>query len=279
MGFDKISFTLIFFDCLLLTAFHFSAKANDKLREGLRIKADYSSYSYDFKSEDGPNNWGNLNPQWKNCKTGEKQSPIAISHRHVSLSVLHGDLKIKYKPAKAVIKKGSHLVEVEWKGDAGGIVINGIKYKLVQCHWHTPSEHTVNRFRGAAELHVVHKNDAGDAAVIAILYAIGPPDPFLGLVLPHLASNASAPDLGVLNPFWINLRDRLYYRYIGSFTTPPCSENVTWTVFKFVRTISRQQIYALRTSVKDGKLGTARPIQAMNGRTVYYIFDEPRPSI
>lgn len=34
--------------------------------------------------------------------------------------------------------------QVEWDGDAGGIEVNGSTYKLVQCHWHTPSEHTID---------------------------------------------------------------------------------------------------------------------------------------
>lgn len=34
-----------------------------------------------------------------------------------------------------------------WKGDAGKIVINNTAYKLLQCHWHTPSEHTLNDTR------------------------------------------------------------------------------------------------------------------------------------
>jgi len=34
--------------------------------------------------------------------------------------------------------------QLQWKGDAGKLNINGTYYKLIQCHWHTPSEHTLN---------------------------------------------------------------------------------------------------------------------------------------
>ena len=37
--------------------------------------------------------------------------------------------------------------QVMWKGDAGKININGTDYKLIQCHWHSPSEHTFNGSR------------------------------------------------------------------------------------------------------------------------------------
>lgn len=86
-----------------------------------------------------------------------------------------GTLKRKYKPAPALIKNRGHDIEVYrshlilklsdifhvinyfvrskqltdfyqvvWQGDAGGAILNGTKYNLLQCHWHTPSEHTLN---------------------------------------------------------------------------------------------------------------------------------------
>jgi len=34
--------------------------------------------------------------------------------------------------------------QMQWNGNAGQLNINGTYYKLIQCHWHTPSEHTLN---------------------------------------------------------------------------------------------------------------------------------------
>ncbi|KAK4412916.1 Alpha carbonic anhydrase 4 [Sesamum alatum] len=120
------------------------------------------------------------------------------------------------------------------------------------------------------ELHIVHVNSRGDIAVVGILYELGPADPFLAQFLPFLASATEEGfPLGNVDPSSIKIPYREYYRYNGSLTTPPCSENVTWTIFKRVKTVSIEQVRALRDSIDDGDTGNARPIQPLNGRTIY----------
>ncbi|KAG8372014.1 hypothetical protein BUALT_Bualt12G0022600 [Buddleja alternifolia] len=264
MALKNNNFTLILFDCLLLASLLFTVNANEPEVE------DESSFSYVVGAPDGPQNWGNLNPNWTLCGTGTMQSPINIFTLRVVAWPSLGELNKTYKPAPALIKNRGHDIEVEWTGDAGGIIINGTEYKLEQCHWHIPAEHTVNGLRSNMELHIVHSNAQGDIAVVAILYRLGNPDPFLASISPFLQSaTLEGTDIGVVNPSNITFPGRDYYRYIGSLTTPPCSENVTWTVFKMVGTVSLGQIRALRDAVHDGSTGNARPIQPLNGRTVY----------
>ena len=33
-----------------------------------------------------------------------------------------------------------------------------------------------------------------------------------------------------------------FFRYHGSMTTPPCTENVEWTVFEMTQTLSQEQV-------------------------------------
>ncbi|GER25836.1 carbonic anhydrase family protein [Striga asiatica] len=249
MSFNNYSFPHILFGCLLLSSLLYTVNSN-----ALEVE-DESPISYDLGAENGPQNWGNLGPNWTLCATGQSQSPINIVDYTVLNRPTFGDLK------------------VEWTGDAGGIFIKRSEFKLLQCHWHIPSEHTLNGVRFNMEQHIVHNNSEGDIAVIGILYKIGWPDYFLSRITPYLKSiNGEGTNIGTVDPRNINFAAKPeYYRYNGSLTTPPCSENITWTIFKMVRTASAQQIRALREAVNDGNTGNARTIQALNGRPIYLL--------
>ena len=57
---------------------------------------------------------------------------------------------------------------------------------------------------------------------------------------------------------------RNYYTYMGSLTTPPCSEGVLWLVLKTPVQVSREQVGVF------GRLYAmnARPVQPANGRLI-----------
>ncbi|WCJ33420.1 alpha carbonic anhydrase 4 [Euphorbia peplus] len=231
---------------------------------------DETQFSYVEGSGKGPKRWGKINPHWQVCDNGDMQSPVDLLDKRVQNVAILGKLHRDYKPAPASLKNRGHDVEVIWKGDAGKIYINGTAYQLKQCHWHSPSEHTFNNSRYQMELHMVHNSSKGDIAVVGIVYKYGRPDPFLSKLLHHVKeATKEERDLGVVNPGDIKFGSRKYYRYIGSLTIPPCTQGVIWTIVNKVRTVSREQVHALRNVVHDGYEANARPTQALESRTVY----------
>ncbi|KAK7244508.1 hypothetical protein RIF29_39331 [Crotalaria pallida] len=232
---------------------------------------DNVEFTYIEGSGKGPKDWGNLNPKWKVCGDGKLQSPIDLVDERVQVFLQLDKLKRYYKPAPAILKNRGSDIMLKWEGDAGQVVINGTNYNLLQCHWHTPSEHTLNGSKFDLELHVVHQNSKGDIAVIGQWYKIGMPNPLLSKLINTIKSlKNSTVDLGIINPLEIRFGSRRYYRYLGSLTTPSCTEGVIWTIAKKVRTVSMEQVQALKAAVNHGYEENARPTQELNGRQVYF---------
>jgi carbonic anhydrase len=57
---------------------------------------------------------------------------------------------------------------------------------------------------------------------------------------------------------------RDYFTYMGSLTTPPCSEGVTWIVIKQPLAVSAEQIGVFGHLYKNN----ARPVQSANSRLI-----------
>ncbi|KDP44023.1 hypothetical protein JCGZ_05490 [Jatropha curcas] len=262
----KLAFKILFF-----TRFIFISLLLHTLPISSQEIEDEKDFDY-YEGEKGPSRWGELHPEWSACNNGSMQSPIDLLNERVEVVSHLGKLKREYKSSNATLKNRGHDMMMEWENGAGITEINGTEYILKQCHWHSPSEHSVNGVRFALELHMVHESLDGKVAVIGVMYIIGRPDSFLSSVDKHLRSVAGTRKLqtvvGMVNPKSIKLRSRKYYRYKGSLTVPPCTENVLWTIVTKVRTVSREQVRLLRVAVHDESDTNARPIQLMNGRSV-----------
>src|SRR5207248_11192106 len=106
----------------------------------------------------------------------------------------------------------------------------GGSHKLVQFHFHRPSEHLIGGKSFPMEVHFVHANPSGGLAVVGVLIAGGRANPVFNKVvttMPEAEGPAVKADPAI-NPNGLLPARRSYYRYAGSLTTPPCSETVDW---------------------------------------------------
>ncbi|XP_058771170.1 alpha carbonic anhydrase 7-like [Vicia villosa] len=236
---------------------------------------DEREFDYIKGSKKGPSRWGELHKEWASCKNGRMQSPIDLSNHRVKIVPKLGKLKKNYKPQNATIKNRGHDIQVKWEGDAGSININGTEFFLHQAHWHSPSEHTINKRRYDVELHLVHEslkiNGKSKIAVVGILYKYGRRDSILTKLSKYIKALVDTDEemnIGVINPSKIKFGGKRYYRYMGSLTVPPCTEGVIWTINKKIRRVSRAQVKLLREAVHDHAEKNARPLQLLNRREI-----------
>ncbi|XP_062198088.1 alpha carbonic anhydrase 7-like [Phragmites australis] len=246
-------------------------------------------YGYVTGSSNGPENWGKLSPEYKLCGEGKKQSPIDIVTKQAVSSPNLDSLTRTYSAINATFVNNGHDILMEFEGKVGTITVNGKVYSFVKLHWHMPSEHTINGQRFPLELHLVHKSDNGDLAVIGILYQYGAPDSFYYQLKNKLtemskdkcnfAEEDSHVAAGLVHMRSLQKRTGSYFRYTGSLTTPPCTENVAWNILGKVRQISKEQVDLLTSLLAAGKdAGRARPTQPLNGRTVQF-YNPPNSTI
>jgi carbonic anhydrase len=217
---------------------------------------------WDYDGAGAPENWSKLDPTNKLCATGERQSPIDIRD---GIKVDLEPIKFNYVPSTFRIVNNGHTVQVE-VGDSS-ISLIGKTYELVQFHFHRPSEEMINGQRFDMVVHLVHKSYDGELAVVAILLERGPEHPLIQTLWNYMPLEEKMPvnppnsvvDLNALLP-----ATRNYYTYMGSLTTPPCSEGVRWLVMKEPVKVSADQISIFSRLYRNN----ARPIQPTRGRLI-----------
>jgi carbonic anhydrase len=217
-------------------------------------------WSYD--EEGGPANWAKLRKDYAVCGTGKRQSPIDIRE---GIKVDLEAIRFDYKPSRFRIVDNSHTIQVAI-GEGMGLTITGKRYELVQFHFHKPSEERINGRAYDMVVHLVHRNDEGKLAVVAILLEKGAEHPLIQTLWNNLPLDRGmevAPedviDLNALLP-----ERRAYWTYMGSLTTPPCTEGVTWMVLKQPMQVSPEQVAIFSRLYRNN----ARPLQPANDRLV-----------
>jgi len=240
--------------------------------------------SWGYKTDNGPANWHKWYPV---ASEGTRQSPIDIktldvdgaSEEDPSLVATYeptADLTIENTGASWMVKCGPVASSLK-----GGPLDAKDEYKVLQMHAHwgsvdgQGSEHTVDGVSYSAELHIVHYNtkyktpenavDKPDGlAVLGVFLKIGDAHPEfekMSEVLEDIKVKGEsttlkrAVDLDQLLP-----ENRSYFTYLGSLTTPPLYESVTWIVFEQPIEISKEQLEEMRDLREGSDRETGRVV-------------------
>lgn len=226
---------------------------------GAHAGGDHAPH-WEYSGKTGPAAWGGLDSSFAECKLGKEQSPIDI--RNAKKAELPA-LAFGYNATTAEVVNNGHTIQVNL-ADAGALTLDGVPYKLIQFHFHTPSEERINGKSYPLVAHLVHKSAEGKLAVVGVMIKEGKPNAALKGVFDNLPKVEGEKQ--VLDGDF-KIADMLpggggYFKYMGSLTTPPCSEGVRWQVMKQPIEASKEQIKAFQKLYKMN----ARPVQPLNGR-------------
>ena len=218
-----------------------------------------------YDGDTGPQNWGSMKPDFNTCDTGQRQSPVHIMETNAMPGPAEV-LRFDYRPSGGSVVNNGHTIQVDLQGD-NTLYVRGSAYKLVQFHFHHPAEEKVNYKGFSMVAHLVHKNEQGQLAVVAVLIDPGLSNPVVEQVwtrMPLDTQDRVGLSAGLIDMNQLLPVDQRYYQFIGSLTTPPCTEGVLWLVMKQPMTVSRDQLKLFAHLFPMN----ARPTQALNGRLV-----------
>lgn len=221
---------------------------------------------WSYQGETGPEHWKEIEKD-SDCG-GKYQSPINIISVDAKVDDSMKPLDVHYSSKikiKEVVNNGH---SIQYNIESGDYLnYKEDKYELKQIHFHAASEHTINGIQYPMVIHMVHVSDEGKFAVLAVMVKEGRENKlftFLESYLPlkkeQIKQMNTSFDLNKCLP-----KDKGYFNYVGSLTTPPCTEGVNWFVFKKTITISLEQVKILQ---KLMPLNNCRKEQPLNGRIV-----------
>jgi carbonic anhydrase len=229
------------------------------------ISASAYASHWSYEGEGAPEHWGELDEAYKTCQSGMNQSPINIDS---TLKAHLTPLQTHYTEGPITLTNNGHTIQAGEKADTrDSITLDKQTWSLQQFHFHAPSENTIHGKNYAMEMHLVHKNAEGELVVVAVMFDKGAPNAELEKlwkVIPeHAEQNATINQNLNLN----NLlpKDKTYWRFSGSLTTPPCSEGVIWVVLKHPLTLSAEQLEKFTHTMHHDN---NRSVQSLHGRVV-----------
>lgn len=216
-----------------------------------------------YQGEAGPEHWGELSETFAACAEGNAQSPIDIP---AAASVNPAEIVFNYEPSALNIVNSGHTIRVDYD-QGSAIELEGTRYPLLQFHFHALSEHTIAGAHRDMEMHLVHQSADGVYAVVGVMIKRGAENPAYSALLN--AMPAQVGEVQTIEGARVRATDllpqaRTFYRYDGSFTTPPCTEGVRWVVLNEPVELSSAQVALFEQLYSTNY----RPVQPLNGRAL-----------
>lgn len=227
------------------------------------VPAPVAASEWSYQGETGPERWGRIRPEWAVCAGGMRQSPIELTG---GIAVDLEPVVFDYRPTRFLISDVGHTLEVH-VGEGLGVHIRGQRYELVHFQFHRPAQERIGGRSHDMSVHLHHRDAEGRMAIVAIQLEAGDqPQPLIQTLwnsLPLDRGDHYIPT-AMIDPSALVPVNPAHYLYMGSLTTPPCTEGVIWVVMKDAITVSRGQMRIFERLYPHN----SRPVQALNDRLV-----------
>ena len=220
------------------------------------------AHAWAYEGAAGPEHWSTLHPDYARCANGRRQSPIDLRD---TFAVDLEPIQFLYEASPFRVTDTTHHLQLTVYG--GSLKAFGKSYRLANIRFHSPSEFSIAGQFFDMEAQLVHRADDGKQAIVSVLLEKGGENPVIQAALNDMplekgeetALSRHDIDVGQLLP-----SDRRYFTFMGSLTTPPCTEDVLWMVIRQPQQISAEQLAMFRRLYP----ANARPVQPAFGRII-----------
>ena len=257
------------------------------------------------------------------CSEGKEQSPIdlpgadkgKIAMSKVKPLFYYNKVAPKFTEAtsdgmynagdnlRITYTESSHSINIKHPNLGAVVTLDGVFYQAQEIRFHTPSEHTIDGKVYDMEVEIIHygqtKGDTSKQLVYNILFTAYPGiyNKFIDDIDLFNLPNPLNPNKDIIKD--INLNKILYeteeagglnqkyfsfYTYMGSLSSPPCTERTihivtaepirlgTTAISLFKEALKVPESIDLEGNVfkSKGNTNNARKTQPLNGRKIYY---------
>ena len=234
---------------------------------------------WSYEGETGPDHWDQFA---KIAKSGIRQSPIDLITDRSITPINLNPVVFHYQDSVFTLNNNGHTIQADCDAENNSVHINGHHYALLQFHFHAKSEHLIDGKDYPMEVHLVHvisdKNEDApppvaankpapkSLAVVGVMIKEGKENPFIKNLWKKIPEAKGTPVHYFITGQNANALlpppgKQSFYRYNGSLTTPPCTENVLWTVMDEPIEFSKEQIEAFTKLYKKNNRPAQKPHQ------------------
>ena len=205
-----------------------------------------------------------------------RQSPINIVKQNTIKLASPDLLQINYPAiisAKCIDKTTTLQLDPMVPAD---IIFNGRPYSIMQIHFHRPSEHKINGHVSPMECHIVHQAaweqptrvaHAGSLLVIGVTLKVTPNLNVTSNCYDNILN--SEPNKNIeFNPLELLPKNKSFFTYAGSLTTPSFDERVQWVMMEHPSYIAESTLNAYSFKYNEN----ARPCHDGDCSHVFYQF-------
>lgn len=230
---------------------------------GMPTAAIPAASCWGYSGESAPENWSKLDPAFAACEKGVYQSPINIRN---AIKGKLPPLSLSFTAKKNALVHNGHTLQIN-VADGDKLRLDNQDFTLQQCHFHMPSENLIDGKSYPLEAHFVYRNDQDQLAVVGVMFVKGEANTAIAYLLRNLPRqiNVAVPLTAAFSLASLLPKNKSYYRFSGSLTTPPCTEGVRWLILRQPVELSAAQINAFSAALG---IRNNRPVHPLHGRMV-----------